>query len=136
MREFGGGYVLARPAKGGGGGDGRAQAFRVQSVAADTLICRSWDGSAQGIEDVVVAKPPLLRQAVIDGQVRDGVTITWVNATTATATDGADTETWKITLSYEPGDIIYAVRAPTGVSGASWQDINTDGRTWARVEAS
>lgn len=136
MRDSGG-YILARPAvAGGGGSDGRAQAFIVMAVDADTLTCRTWDGSVQGIEDVLVAKPPLLRQAVIDGQSRDGVAITWVNATTATATDGSDTETWKITLSYEPGDIIYAVRAPTGVSAASWQDLNVDGRTWARVEAS
>lgn len=114
----------------GRGTGGRLQQMTVVGVNADTLSC-----TLNG-EPVEVAKPPLLREAVIDGQTREAATITYVNPITVTATDGSTVETWKITPSYQGGDIVFAMRGVTGVDEVEWQDLNVDGRAWAKVETS
>lgn len=83
---------------------------------------------------IEVARPYMLRTSLTS---HAGVTFTYPDEVTRIATSGADSETQKITPSYEELDIILAVRCgnPTGVSGfaPAWADLNVDARAWAAV---
>ena len=67
-----------------------------------------------------------------------GVTYTYTDNSTRSATDGTNTETQKITPAYNPGDWIYALPLPVGSDtslsngkSTNFIDINSDGRAWA-----
>ena len=50
---------LSKKAEASSGGS--PERFIVKSIQADYLTCRTWDGTTQGLVDVLIAKPPLLR---------------------------------------------------------------------------
>lgn len=111
--------------------------LRVKTIANDYLTCRTWDGTNEGSADINVARPVELRH---DVDYYPGLTsLTTVNAQEVTATDGADTETWKVTPDYVvDGEIWATVSGPgTGVtvSGTElrWVDLNLAGRAWAAL---
>jgi hypothetical protein len=100
-------------------------------VDEDTLDVTDQDGNA-----IVIAKPYLLRLTPFDGQVHNGIVYNFGASTTLReATLGATTEEQKVIPQYVTGDVVFAawVIDGSGVSGVNWQDINTDGRAWAKV---
>lgn len=112
--------------------------MRVKSIANDYLTCHTWDGTNEGTVDILVAKPAELRHVLATYAQLTGFTT--VGTQTATATDGVDTETWKVTPDYVVDGEIWATLCGSGtgvtVSGAElgWIDLNLSGRAWA-VEA-
>lgn len=113
--------------------------YRIKSVGADHLVCRTWDGTTEGTLDLLVAKPYLLRRTPFDGQTRDGITYTYSSDIAREADDGSTTETQVVVPSWVADDIIYATREVQGGVEAEgggeelfWVDDNRDGRAWAK----
>lgn len=116
--------------------------FKVVSVEEDYLICHTWDGRVEGLVDVKVALPPLLRRTPFDGQSRDGFSYVYASGdnTRRTSTNDTDstTEEQVITPSYVAGDVIVAMKRIEGTTGVfegandtlplEWVDMNVDGR--------
>lgn len=115
--------------------------FVITSISGDYLVCREFDGTAQGTADVYISKPYLLRSSMAS---RAGVTFTYTDSQARSATDGSTTEDQSVTPSYVAGDEIYAVRGLVRGSGAfsdpdetraiEWMDLNLDARAWAQTE--
>mgnify|MGYP001578608077 CR=1 FL=1 len=154
------GITIARPAvprRGLSVSGPVVQMFRVQSVDEDHLVCRTWDGTTVGADDVKIAKPPELRRTGIHGQ-----TLVEANGTfsysytsniarTKTDTSDSSTENQVITPPYEtvyPLCLIFAIKGIAGGTDAEdgaaatddlepivWQDMNFAGRAWAKVTA-
>lgn len=116
-----------------------AKQFRVVSAHGDYLICNPQDGQSFTSDQVIVAKPYLLRRTEFEANGRNGITYEYTDDTQRTADDGdGTTETQHITPAYVEGDIIYAIRNFSGAlmindnsQEAAWVDINCDGRSWA-----
>lgn len=117
--------------------------FKIAQIFDNYLRCNSFDGIATGEADIFVARPSLLRGSV---ESHNGVTFTAYtsNSTSRTATKGSDTETQVIVPAYVKDDVIFASNNIVGgttvtrtESGATidvfWQDLNVDGRMWAKV---
>jgi hypothetical protein len=141
-----------------------AKGFRVHAVAGDYLTCKPLtfeDGvevEPEGEADVHVAKPWLLQSSSFSGKTYELTqgTFSWsgysADGQTRTMTDENPpaTEYQVVIPRYEPatndetypypGDLIFAVRATTGVSfgfaAVGWQDANVDGRAWAKINDS
>lgn len=109
-------------------------------VNDDTLDCGEVGSSTVTVE---VAKPRKLQRTPWDGKtfsINVGlpklITYTYQSATTRQASSNEGlTENQIIVPAYiEENDIIYAMRVnDTGVDGVNWQDMNNDGRAWARL---
>ena len=69
---------------------GGAQRMRVKAVYSTYLVCRTWDGTADGSVDVYVAKPPHLR---------------WYYPPT-----GGDPNTWGMSIEGDPVWFTHALR--------------------------
>jgi len=136
---------LVRAWAGGGlGGGARRRALgplggqlvrlRVKSESNDYLTCRTWDGLNEGASDLLVAKAWKLRHAV--GNYAGLTTLTTTSAGEVAVGDGADSEDWVVTPSYEVDDEIFArYTTGTGVTVGGEElvlvDANVDGRAWA-----
>ena len=110
--------------------------FRVVSCDDEYLTCHVYDWTTEGATSIYVAKPPALRKSQYNGITRNSITYTYVSAQQRTASDGTNSQTEVIVPSYQDDDVIFAMRADTGVfdSGGApvvWQDINDWGRAWA-----
>lgn len=110
---------------------------RVKSVQDDYLVCRAWDGVTEGVSDLLVAKPYLLRRTPFHGKTVNGLTYSFVSATQVSVTSGTTTETWVITRPYSENDLLFV--APAGSTGVNYGtvavtlfDLNADGRAWAQ----
>ena len=142
------------------------QRFMVTAVMDDHLECIAMDQvdgvdfiqDAPGLDKVLVMKPYKLRSSPFDGKTigieGTDITFTYVDALERSADDGTDTETQKITPSYDVrvdtddgyrGDEILAIHVgittgykvalvdgETPKSVVVWHDMNTDGRAWAK----
>lgn len=99
----------------------KPRSFIVISESYDYLTCHTWDGTTEGTDDVLVAKPWFLRRAPFEGYERNGCTFayTGVSSRTVTRTSDLSTEDQVILPSYEPksaswpGDVIWAISATT-----------------------
>lgn len=93
-----------------------AQFKLTQSADAfpDHLVCRTWDGTTEGAEDVLIAKPWLLRRTPFEDQIYNDVSYQYDTATRRTARVGPETEGQVIIPPFVVGDIIYAVRDVIG----------------------
>ena len=112
---------------------------QIVNMTTDLLVChRVWRGGTLGSEEIYVALPPLLRQSVTS---RDGVTYTYIDLQTRTASKaGESDETQIITPNYLVGDLVEVeiTRGLTGVPDVDQQrgrpiDKNVDARAWATV---
>lgn len=111
------------------------QRMQIIGVLDDYLTCRTWDGETQGDTNILVAKPWSLRKTGWENETRDGVTYSdyMAGAQERTATEGEDSESQVVVITYMAGDEIYAVEADTGVTGCYLIDCNLDGRAWAKA---
>lgn len=121
--------------------------FKVVSVKVDFILCHTFDGVAEGTDDIKVAMTFLLRKTPFDGQTRANISYTYTSNVERTASKaGEDDEEQVIVDSYETGDIIYATRGifggtavyaddPTNQIPVIWLDDNRDGRYWAKKSA-
>lgn len=135
-----GGAAAPADAKGVGAA-GLIQQFEVKSVEADYLTCRTVTSAGVGTVDVPVAKPYLLRNAIVSRTVSGAViTYTYTNTQERVATKTPDTETQVVVPRYEATDRIFAARAVGGATGVKdanknpvrWLDLNLDARAWAK----
>jgi hypothetical protein len=109
---------------------------RVYSFQPDYLVCREWDGVTLGSADVLIAKPPILRN--VSSATIDGTTVTYTyDASTlirSASVVGFTPETHVIVPRYKVGDIIFAGQSVNGTNtNATLVDLNVDGRAWARA---
>jgi len=109
----------------------RTARFQLQSISADHLVCKTYDGTTVGDTNINVAKPPQLRES---NTAHDGHTFdTFVGGVQRTADS---TEVQVIVPNYVALDEIYAIRdlrGGTGVTDApEWLDLNVDARAWAK----
>ena len=125
--------------------------FKITAVAVsgNYFSAAEWDGTSLG-EVKQIARPYKLRRAPFHGQTithnledpisgNQALTITYnyLSDTFRTATIGGVfgfVERQVIIPNYQVGDLIYATEPEggTGVTGITWQDLNVDGRAWAR----
>jgi hypothetical protein len=108
--------------------------MKVQSVADDHLVCRLWDGTTLGTNDIKVAKPFALRKKPFFpvNTTGDGATYSNYTATTRRKTKGAIVEDQQITRDYFSGDIIYVT---FGISGGSGVILNPGAANEERINA-
>jgi len=123
--------------------------FRLVRVENDYLVCHAWDFTSEGSEEVVVAKDYEFRVTGWHGQTvryRSELTGGVIDVSysysstdggvTRVATSAGITETQAIRTPFVNGrSVIVAVKlnTNTGVSGAEWIDLNTSGRSWAKI---
>lgn len=107
-----------------------------KSHHGDYITCRSWNGIAEGMTDVQVAKPYDLRFS-ITSEIRRGDLITystWDETNQTRVATGPATKTQVIDRQYNVNDPIAAISAPTGIiaggSPVTWLDTNSDARAW------
>lgn len=92
------------------------RSFEITSIEDDFIGCTNG----------VIWKPFLLRRTPFDGEIVNGITYTYSDGETRSATDGVDTETQLITPDYYIGEEILCVLTQIG-----YVDLNTAGRCWA-----
>jgi len=131
------------------------QLFSVRSVRRDYLLCRTWDGSDIGSEDIKVLKPWMLRKTPFHNTTagRLGITYEYGQASdaqdrVATRTSDDETEDQVVVPLYDGGtsppnaDIIFGMTNVLGglddnletfAEGATFIDMNFDGRQWAKA---
>lgn len=114
--------------------------FKLTQSAADFpdhLVCRTWDGETQGDDDVLIAKPWLLRRTPFDGRLRGSIRYTYQTPIHREARIGNNSEDQIIIPAYRIDDLIYASKAIVGGTSVIWEDVPldwlawTDGRAWA-----
>lgn len=121
---------------------GSAQQMKVQTIEDDYLICKTWDGAAEGGTSINVAKPMVLRKASAwpNGSGSYGSWGTGGQTRTDTSTDPDETQAVVVPyVTSGAGQIITAFR-PQGGTGltvggvpVAWEDCNNDGRAWCKT---
>jgi len=130
------------------------QMFSIRYVYSDYLWCFTWDGENRGEEGIAVLKPWLLRESPFDNGVeRLGITYEYsgfpqLQTRVATRTSDSETEDqivvpfYRAHLNADEADIIFAISGVLGgldddvqaaAAEATWLDLNTDGRMWAKA---
>ncbi len=120
-------------------------AFKIVSSGRDWWNCVKWDFTGEDGDAVQVAKPFSLRRSEFDGKTIDGIVYTYSATVTRTArrTAGGASEVQVVRPKVASTDVIFAVRASTGVSVSvevpdappelrplAWLDLNIDARAW------
>jgi hypothetical protein len=111
------------------------QQFVISGISGDYLVCHTLSGTSSGSGTIYVARPYLLRRSIWSGQTRNGITYTYTDNQTRSATTGGTAITEKVTPSYQAADVILAVGRIYGTSNVGaldFEDLNTDGRSWAK----
>lgn len=138
-RQGSGGIFISPQAR----SSGPITTWHFKSMDTDFIVCRSWDGTNEGSEDVKIAKPPELRFSIVTETI-DGTDVTYdgydLDAQTRFAHDGTTDETQVIVPRYLVDSLVYVCRAnscgtdedenPIGLL-----DLNVSGRAWAAVPA-
>jgi hypothetical protein len=117
------------------------QAYHFKEMRNDYLICRSWDGSDDGDNDIKIAKPGLLRFSLLTRTV-SGIELTFssynLSDQTRISTKQGSPETEIIIDRYEVDDVIWGQSCATFVqdedgNDVSILDLNVDGRYWGSI---
>ena len=108
---------------------------RVKEEFNNYLRCRLWNGTADGADDLYVAKPFKLRHVLANYTSLSALTTVDVNE--VEVTDAGETKTWTVKQDYDVDSEIYAryvrttgVAGPGALADIAWVDVNTDGREW------
>lgn len=118
------------------------QQFKVKSLdQADSITCRTWDGTTEGNVDIQVAMPFLLQKTPFDNNSRFDIDFSYSTFQKRLATLEAGDEQDQVILPiYLEDDVIFARRNILGgintqdeLTGKQliWMDQNYDGRYWA-----
>lgn len=128
--------------KGKGGGSGRIACYRVKSVAANHLVCHTWDGTTEGAENINVAKPHSARQPVSESL--GGTTYNYTYAagpdapnSIRTSSDGSTTESQIVTPLWTVDGLIQVAEtnfSGVAVSSLDLKLIELSARCWAKIE--
>lgn len=131
----------------GGAGAGVVRQMVIAAIHDDYLVCRDWDGHAEGETDVEVARPWELQRTPWDGESRtiDGVTYSYTYADAASRTKSADDqdEEQVIVPPYFVGAVIQAAALISGHAASHGEDpvtlvrlidTNNAARAWAQVD--
>ena len=115
----------------------RALRLLVKVVYNDYLSCVTWDGTNEGADPILVAKPYELRHILANYPQLSAFTT--VDVGEATVTYDATDYTWKVTPDYVVDAEIYAKRVSgTGVMPSTveltLEDDNDAGRAWGIEE--
>ena len=143
-------------------GDFEIRLFKVVRLEKDVIIANFTDGNTDQDDEVKVAMPYLLRMTPFDSvgttpvpALRDGkfeYTFTFTDdagsarydkRTSIDTLNDDDEEIQVITNKYDTGDLFFAARGISGGTGVFhdpetkekpviWQDMNYDGRAWAK----
>jgi hypothetical protein len=127
------------------------QRFLYKSIQDDYLVCRTWNGTTEGDEDVKIARPWLLRRSPRDSTfVAHDLTAGSPFPYIRKAIKGFAVESQRLVPGYVVNDEIYATKhidAPVLIQDSAgdpaviypqaevWIDDNRDGRCWAKVQA-
>jgi hypothetical protein len=114
--------------------------FEFVSMDGDFINCYSFVGDSVTTDLIKIAKPYQLRRTPFDGETYNSIDYTYTSDIQRSATQSPDTETQVVVPAYVVGDLIFAVLYPLGGTGAKdnssdpvwWQDLNIDGRAWAK----
>lgn len=151
------GYRLNQTSRGvsleilpGEGGGGKAKNYRVKSIAADYLVCRTWGGTNNtaddGETDIYIARDPELRKTRYNGRSinfsSDGdaftASYTYSSNTKRTKTVNGTAEVQAIVPYYKTDEtVITAIEAVTEVDDATGKKIKlleVTQRAWAKIE--
>lgn len=130
------GRVLQNLGFSGGGSGDSTQCYKVVSIEDDYLVCHTWDGEDEGDDEVIVAKPWMLRHELARYPWIDSLTT--VDEQTVDVEVGEDEYQWKVTPEYYVGCLIQAADRVTelevGGDPVLLMDMNHDGRTWGEVQ--
>lgn len=147
------------PSPGSKGIGSEIQQFRFRSQQANWITCRTWDGEAEGANDVLVAKPWELRPFVFSGRTYSIDSLTRIrydyqgnNDSRVLVNERLSSGTWSeqsrsTERVYQPWDLqtvgaqdkglIYAFKPVGGTSEEDgdgnaivWQDANVGARYW------
>jgi len=129
---------------GGGVAQQTIQRMRIKNVFANYLVCHTWDGSTEGGDNILVAKPFKLRHVLANYNTLTGlvtlspVSVQAISTTVVGAGTVTVTETWQVTPNYEHNDEILAVSGHLGGTGVTyggdellWIELNENARAWA-----
>jgi hypothetical protein len=107
-----------------------AAMYRLKSVQDDYVTARTWDGTADGPTDVLIAKEYKVRCS-LTGETIFGIAHTYTYATgpdslnkQRTNADGTHTETEIVVPPWVPDEIFYAVQVTTDVANPDGGTIN------------
>lgn len=132
---------------GSGGAPAGAVRYRLKSVQANYVTCRTWDGTNEGSTDVYIAKPARLRESVTS-EVIFGTTynMTYANGPggdtnnryrTATNASDSTTESQLVLPVWLANEEIFAFSAQTGVTTAGGAAVSllmlAEGRMWTEA---
>lgn len=118
-------------------GGAKVKRLRYKSMhsGGDVLVCRTWDGTTEGSEDIYVAKPYLLQEST---EARTGYSYEYTDEQDRTSLKDEDstTEDQVIVPAYVEDDELWCVKANTGITVGSesvqYIDLNIDARMWMR----
>ncbi len=132
------GHVIGfeRSVEAGEEGGDSSQCYKVVGIENDYLVCRTWDGEEEGEDDVLVAKPWMLRH--------DAVRYPWLASLVTREPQIVDVElpgdietVWMVTPLYYEGCLIQASERVTELEvdddPVVLMDMNHDARAWAEV---
>lgn len=113
--------------------------YRFKSQQNDYIVCRAWQGSAEGTTDVKIAKPPELWFSVTS-ETLYGTAFTYsaydLTGQSRTATWSGGTENQRIVRPYVLNDLIWAIRANSFVTASGETikliDLNRAARAWTQ----
>jgi len=115
--------------------------FKIASVAGNYLVCNPYavDGTVITSQSINIARPYELQTSLAAW---NGLTFSYTDNQSRSATDGTNTEPQVIVPAYVVGDQIMAECMPhggTGVTDSSgkkvnWMDSNRGGRAWAKQQ--
>jgi hypothetical protein len=130
-----------------------SEMYRLKSVQADYLVCRTWDGTTEGDTDVYIAKEPKLRHSITSETIAGTTYYYTYPGTGAGEVDGdgaylsryrlaySDSghtslvETCVVTPEWLPNDILFAdlcTHSGVEVSGDELTLVMKHPRFWAR----
>lgn len=139
LRETTNGVILQiQP---GGTGGGRSAAYRVKSANGDYLVCRTYNGTSEGSEDVNIAKPFDARQ--LTSETLDGVATTYTYTGAATVLNRFRTASFSGTTEQQQVVPLWKVDGLIRVMSIDYSGVTVDdadlklmeisSRAWARV---
>ncbi len=119
-------------------GTGARFKAKIVEIFDDYLEVNRWQNGARGTEVILVARPEGMRGSTFLADYPNLTTMTKVDTQTIDASDGTDTERWRVTQLYYADQVVTVDVTPdSGVTvddnELHYEDANKTGRHWAVV---